>query len=127
LAPIPPLALRVLAARKVGPRVPLVLTLAPTAAGQNASLARIIDGVAQASRTSVVGGEAVLSFVGANVRTLTLGSSSDDKCFNVSAPFPTAVVGAKFLDGTSDGRKNYAAASSNGADGQIAVCSFNLD
>jgi hypothetical protein len=136
LAPIPPLALRVLAAKNVGPRVPLVLTLAPTAAGQNASLARIIDGVAQLTNQRV-GGEAALSFVGANVRTL--GSSSDGAQYlgfdtgvnlrfnNVSVPFPTAVMGAQFLDGTSDGRKNYAAASSSGADGQIAVYSFNLD
>lgn len=58
-----------------------MLTLAPTAAGQNASLARIIDGVAQLTITNQrVGGEAALSFVGDNgcARSARRATTTDD-------------------------------------------------
>jgi hypothetical protein len=68
----------------------------------------------------------------------TLGSSSNGSTYlgfdtglnlRASTPqiaFPVSVMGSQFADGTSDGTKNYAIATS-GANNSVPVFMFNLD
>jgi hypothetical protein len=112
-AAVPPLTLPILDARNVGPRRSLVLTLAPTGAGQNASVARIVDGVAQliyaGGRRRVGAGVSSTASCARSARRATArrtSASATGTNLRASTPqiaFPIGVMGSQFADGTSDG------------------------